>query len=48
MSPFLACRGTSLRDAIITPPEAGSFLHGRKPGGLGENGFADYMQFLAA
>jgi len=28
--------GTSLRDAFLTPPEAGSSLHGREPWGLSE------------
>jgi len=36
--PTVIARGTRrsammLRIAFITPPEAGSFLHGRKPGG---------------
>ena len=29
--------GQPLRGAFITPPEAGSFLHRRKPWGLGKN-----------
>ena len=37
---------TSLRDAFLTPPEAGSSSHGEEPGGLGGRRLVPLHRFV--